>query len=106
MTIDILMDEVSNRVERFINREMEQVYASRDIGLDPRCGSIYINEDCIAVDKCRQGTLEYYGGFEYVNKDYRYEMGGYVFYLALDSRVAEHIESFYMPDEDEDEAAA
>jgi hypothetical protein len=39
--------------------------------------------------------MQYYGGFEYVYKEYRHEMGDYVFYLAEDDRVGGHIDSYY-----------
>jgi hypothetical protein len=39
--------------------------------------------------------MQYYGGFEYVDKDYRYEMGDYVFYTVDDDRVGGHVDSYY-----------
>ena len=45
-------------------------------------------------------TLDYYGGFEYVHKYYRREVGDYVFYLAEDDRVRGHIERFMVIDEE------
>lgn len=104
MSIDNLIEDVNSRVEEYVNREMDMVYCGREkVGLDMRCGTIYINEDCIAVAKYNQGSLEYYGGFEYVSKEYRYEMGGFVFYLGEDSRVRDHIDQFF--DRDSEEAA-
>lgn len=101
MSIDNLIEDVNSRVEEYVNREMEMVYCGREkVGLDMRCGTIYINEDCIAVAKYNQGSLEYYGGFEYVDKDCRYEMGGFVFYLAGSSRVQDHIDQFFDRDEE------
>lgn len=102
MSIDGLIDQVSTIVERYVDEEMTEVFACRDIGLDPRCGMVYINEECIAVDKSRRGTVDYYGGLEYVRKDCVYEMGGYVFYLAEDDRILEHIDRYYNPREEDD----
>jgi len=64
-------------------------------GLDPRCGHIWIGEDCIAT-KGSHGKrgLEYYGGFEYVSKDCVFSLGEFTFYSIEDSRVARHIEEF------------
>ncbi len=96
MSTDYMMDRINEIVEDHLNKEFETVYASRDnIGLDSRCGMVYISEDAIAVDKHRDGTLQYYGGFEYVNKDFRKEIGDFVFYLRGDSRVDEHLERFF-----------
>lgn len=62
-------------------------YQAKDMGLDPRCGRLYADEEHIVVDKSRDGTLQYYGGFEYIDKENRIEVGDYVFYSANDSRV-------------------
>jgi|LakMenE18May11ns_1017448.scaffolds.fasta_scaffold9767392_1 hypothetical protein len=95
MSTDTVLDRINDIVEKHINKEFEQVFACRDIGLDTRCGMVYVSEDAIAVDKHRDGTLQYYGGFEFVDKDFRKEIGDYVFYLYDDSRVAEHIDRFF-----------
>lgn len=92
MSINDMLDDIASTVSNFVLSEMTPVYADRSIGLDMRCGPVYINEDCIAVDTFRAGSLEYYGGFEYVDKEYRHEAGGYIFYLAEDDRVRGHIE--------------
>ena len=103
-TYDVL-DRINEIVERHINKEFEQIYAGRqNTGLDDRVGIIYINEDAIAVDKHNDRILQYYGGFEYVDKEYRHEIGDYVFYTADDSRVKDHIDRFYGTDEAEEES--
>jgi hypothetical protein len=110
MSTDDFLYEMSRKVEQHINDEFELVHAGRDnIGLDNRCGMIYINEEYIAVDKFKAGTLDYYGGFEYVDKDHRREMGDFVFYSRESSRVADHIDRYFgkdVFDEDDDEEAA
>jgi DNA-binding transcriptional ArsR family regulator len=70
---------------------------SEDLGLDPRSSyqKLYVSEDCIAVECREDRTLQYYGGFEYVDKEYRVEMGDYVFYLAEDERVGGHISDYF-----------
>lgn len=104
MSIDNLIEDVNSRVEEYVNREMDMVYSGREkVGLDMRCGTIYINEDCIAVAKYNRGTVEYYGGLEYVNKEYVYTLGEYTFYLAEDDRIQGIIECYF--DRDSEEAA-
>ena len=91
-----LIDRINEMVERHINKEMEQVYANRDtVGLDERCGVLYINDEAVATAKHNDSRLQYYGGFEYVDKDYRQEIGDYVFYFSESSRVQDCIEHFY-----------
>ena len=67
---------------------------AEDLGLDPRScyGTIYTSDEGIAVEKHHESNLQYYGGFEYVDEDSRYELGGYVFYSADSNRVRQCIE--------------
>ena len=82
-------------VERNVRDNFEMVSADR-LGLDIRAGyKLFVNEDAIAVAKHNDRTLQYYGGFEYVDSEYRVEMGDFVFYMCDDERVREHIEQFY-----------
>jgi hypothetical protein len=109
MSTDDFLYEMARKVEQHINDKFELVHAGRDnIGLDNRCGMIYINQEYIAVDKFKAGTLEYYGGFEYVDKDHRREMGDFVFYSSESSRVADHINRYFDLEEEieDDEEAA
>ena len=101
MSTEDFLYEMARKVEQHINVEFELVYCGREnVGLDMRCGTIYINEEYIAVDKYKAGTLDYYGGFEYVDKEHRTEMGYYVFYSRESSRVAEHIDRYFDRDEE------
>lgn len=92
-----LIETIELSVERHINKNMTQITPARDnIGLDPRSAyTLYVSGEAIAVPKSCDRTLQYYGGFEYVDKEYRKELGDYVFYLADDDRVMGHIEQYY-----------
>ena len=90
-----MVDSIASKVERFVGT-MDLVHTNREtLGLDERCGFVFVNEDSIAVPKHGVGRLEYYGGFEYVDKEYRHELGDYVFYTADDDRVQEAIDNWY-----------
>ena len=93
-------EQMTQMANRFVS-QMSEVQA-RDLGLDPRSfwGYAFVDETAIAVIKDQARTLDYYGGFEYVDKDYRREVGDYVFYLAEDERVREHIDRFLVKDEE------
>jgi hypothetical protein len=82
---------VAKAVEAFLS-EAREVSAS-ELGLDQRAawGGIYVTPECLAVVADCDGSLRYYGGFEYVTKEYRVGMGEWVFYLAEDERVREHL---------------
>lgn len=94
------LEQMTETARRFV-AQMSEVQA-RELGLDPRAfwGYAYVDETAIVVMKEQARTLDYYGGFEYVNKDYRREVGDYVFYLAEDNRVREHIERFMIANEE------
>jgi hypothetical protein len=84
-------EAMTEKASRFVGK-MTEVSANQ-LGLDPRAfwGYAYVDESAIVVTKEQTRLLDYYGGFEYVDKDYRREVGDYVFYLAEDDRVAGHI---------------
>ena len=92
MNLFSLIDGVTELTDGYV-ANMELVPANR-LGLDPRCGKLFISPDCIGVYKGNDRTLQYYGGFEYVDLDYRYEFGDYVFYSYEDSRVQNHLETY------------
>ena len=84
-----LIDEVRDMVDEHV-QAMRREPASR-LGLDDRCGSVWIDEDAIVAYK--GSRIDYYGGFEYVKGEDRVELGEYVFYLSTSSRVSDCIET-------------
>ena len=87
-----LIDNVTELTDTFVG-DMVLVPA-KQLGLDNRCGKLFVSPDCVGVYKGNDRTLQYYGGFEYVDKEYRHEMGDYVFYSAEDNRVQGHLETY------------
>lgn len=104
-TFEFLYD-MDDKVFEHIKRTMVETEVSK-LGLDNRAGGyVWVDEDTIAVSKTRDGSLQYYGGFEYIDKAYRREMGDYVFYLGDDNRVRDALDRYYgidRPDEDEED---
>lgn len=92
MTINEMMETINQTIEEMIEG-MEKI-AAGDFGLDSRCGYIYINEEAIAVKLSADRTLQYYGGFEYVEEENRIAVGDYVFYSADSGRVMRTIENY------------
>lgn len=72
--------------------EDAKLLPASDFGLDERCGKLYMGKDFIAVPVGRDRTLQYYGGFEYVDLDSRHVIGDFVFYHQDDDRVDEAME--------------
>jgi hypothetical protein len=63
------------------------VWPAEKLGLDKRCGEVVVGEDWIAT--CDPRRLDYYGGFEYIGREYRLTLGDTVFYSIEDDRVLE-----------------
>lgn len=89
------LDEMNQTLTDQINADMEMI-SPEQIGLDGRCAyRVWISEEAIAVRKSDDGRMQYYGGFEYVDKEYRREFGDWVFYFADDERISDHLSQFY-----------
>lgn len=82
-------------VGRYINRHFKEVQCE-DCGLDRRAGyRIWVSDDAVAIPKSNDGSLQYYGGSEYVNKEHRREYGDWVIYLAESARVQDWIDCYH-----------
>lgn len=93
MDFQDLLFESNNLVNRYLARAAEVL--PEDLGLDRRAAyRLFITDEVIAVTKNCDRTLQYYGGFEYVGKEYRQEIGDWVFYSAEDDRVGEHLDRY------------
>lgn len=88
---DSFLNDIDRAAKHFVKTRMKEVDAE-DIGLDSRASyQIYVDETHIAIPKSDDRTMQYYGGFEYVDREYRSEVGDYVFYSAEDRRVRNHL---------------
>lgn len=96
-----LMNEINARVEELIDTEFREV-KPEELGLDLRVGiRLFINEDFIVARKSNRRSLDYYGGFEYVDEEHVSVLGDYVFYSADDERVQNHLDEFFMQEDTE-----
>lgn len=96
--IEELLDNVNEQMDRFVNT-MDPVKAN-ELGLDSRAGwDLWVNKDCIVTTLGSDSSLQYYGGFEYVNKEFRSQVGDWVIYMNGDERVREHIEQYFEREE-------
>ena len=92
MNLFELIDEVTELTDSYIGT-MKKVPADK-LGLDHRCGKLFVSPECIGVYKSNNNGLRYYGGFEYINDMHRHEMGDYVFYSREATRVADCLEYY------------
>lgn len=88
-----MIAEVEGKVAEFIDTATR--INPEICGLDRRAGfNIFITEDVIACRRSDDKSLQYYGGFEYVQDEFRSVLGDYVFYDGQDERVQEHIQKW------------
>ena len=97
---DDMLESVNSIVHNHV-MNMRQVSANL-LGLDSRCGRAWVNDFFVVCDD-RNG-FDYYGGFEYVDKDHVTLIGGFKFYSSQDSRVRDCLECLADHDEAEQEA--
>jgi len=82
-----MLDDISDASRMYVETKMKAVKPSL-LGLDKRAAStLYIDSECIAVKASEDRLLQYYGGFEYVDRADRHQIGSYVFYFATFDRV-------------------
>ena len=90
MTFEDIISEINVLVNRYLSGAQEVL--PEDLGLDRRAAyRLFVTDEVIAVTKNCDRSLQYYGGFEYIDKEYRQEIGEWVFYSAEADRVAGHL---------------
>ena len=93
------MWELEQQVEELVNRYIEESEAvcvsSEQVGLDYRCGRVYVSvaDDFVAVSGSGS-SINYYGGFEYIDSDYITTIGHITFYSGDHSRVRDAIDYY------------
>ena len=74
-----MLDAINEVVERNIHENFDRV-TGNDVGLDMRVGPVYVNRDDRVIASNNQRGLEYYGGFEYIDKEMVVTVGDWTFY--------------------------
>ena len=90
-----LEDKINELIQQFIEESDAVCVRADKVGLDYRCGMVYvsIDEDFIAVSH-NTNSIEYYGGFEYIDSEYITRLGHMTFYSGETSRVQDCIEYY------------
>ena len=76
--------ETLHNLQAQVESDCELVPAHQ-LGLDLRCGFLYVGEDFVASARPRE--LDYYGGFEYIDPEYTLQLGEWKLYFKGDSRI-------------------
>ena len=94
-------------VDDFVNTKLNRVHAT-DLGLDERCGKLWVDDTCIVCDENNLRALSYYGGFEYIDDEYKKTLNGYTIFTVSgdkdDDRVQDHITMWMDKERTTDEA--
>jgi hypothetical protein len=78
-----LEQTIENAVQQYIEESNVVEIGTRgleELGLDYRCGRILISVDEGFVAACSPRSIEYYGGWEYIDSEFKLDAGGYRFY--------------------------
>jgi len=98
-TLDMI-DAVNEVVERHV-RKMESC-SPTELGLDVRCGPVYIDRDEEVIAVTHSSAIDYYGGFEYIKEgEGRMVCGDYTFFNTESSRVQDCFDHLNEVDEEE-----
>lgn len=85
-----LQHTIDQTVEQFLKDTNAVEIGSRgleELGLDFRCGRIYVSVEGDFVAACNPRSIEYYGGWEYIDSEYKFDAGSYRFYDREANRV-------------------
>ena len=85
-----LHQTIENAVQKYIEEsDVVEIGATglQELGLDFRCGSILISVDEGFVAACNPRSIEYYGGWEYIDSEFKLDAGDYRFYDSEADRV-------------------
>ena len=85
-----LSETIQNAVQKYIEEsDVVEIGATglQELGLDFRCGRILISVDEGFVASCNPRSIEYYGGWEYIDSEFKFDAGDYRFYDREADRV-------------------
>ena len=85
-----LQQTIENAVQKYIeesNAVEIGAHGLEELGLDFRCGRILISVNEGFVAACSPRSIEYYGGWEYIDSEFKLDAGNYRFYDREANRV-------------------
>jgi len=85
-----LLETIQNAVQKYIEEsDVVEIGATglEELGLDFRCGRILISVDEGFVAARSPRSIEYYGGWEYIDSEFKLDAGDYRFYDREADRV-------------------
>ena len=100
-----LQEQIAQLVDQYFEDSSAVRVSAAKIGLDHRAGYVFVSveEGWIAVSSVHKGSLDYYGGFEYVDYNHREEILDFTFFASGCSRVDDALECYNAPQEQKGE---
>jgi hypothetical protein len=100
-----LQEKIAQMVDQYFEDSSAVRVSAEEIGLDSRAGYVFVSveEGWIAVNSAYKRSLDYYGGFEYVDYNHREEILDFTFFASGCSRVDDALEHYNEKQEKEDE---
>lgn len=88
------LDDALSAVEQIAQEliSMTKQVSASTCGLDERCGTVYVAPNFIASKA--PSRIDYYGGFEYIDKHDRWELGDYTIYTDESDRVRDALDAY------------
>lgn len=93
LDMHVLVSEVNSQIKGALTDDC-MVKAS-ELGLDERCGSCWLTDTALVVKTGSRYAWDYYGGFEYIDKEEITVLGDYVFYDRYADRIDECFDTFH-----------
>ena len=98
-----LQEQIEQMVDQYFEDAGAQRVSAEKAGLDSRAGYIFVSTEEGWIASRNTRSLEYYGGFEYIDIEYRVTVGEITFYSSDDSRVADALEHYIENQSDQGE---
>ena len=103
MNLYNLISEANATMEEWL-MEHATVTSAEAIGLDQRAGyRLWATTEAVIVKASNDRSLQHFGGFEYVDAEYRKQIGDYVIYSQDEDeecRVDECIQRLFYPEKE------
>lgn len=101
-----LQEQIECMVDQYFEDASAQRVSAEAVGLDCRAGYLFVSTEEGWIASRNTRSLEYYGGFEYIDCEYKVVVGDITFYSADHSRVADALECYNSMQEQEREEEA
>ena len=84
-------EKINDLIEQIVGGPDVVTVNAESVGLDYRSGTVYISVENDFIASASIRSIEYYGGFEYIDSEYTTSLGHIKFYSGETSRVRDAI---------------